>query len=165
MVLSILTALGVTNVAIYTAIGLFNWPVSFIRGTKSAREQMSEIEDAHLNNTFNINSLREKERTSGHLTEKERARLRRLEEQERVNNLEERYVNSYRSSRFYQFRLLLRPLQILFGLCVLAISLLFWASLLITKFVYPFSIFFCLPFSYYFYFPSPFSASTRPSTA
>lgn len=133
MVLSILSALGVTNVAIYTAIGLFNWPVSFIKGTKSAAEQQAEIEDRHLNNTFNINSLREKERTCGQLTEKERSRLRRLEERERMNSLEERYVASYRNSRFYQFRVLLRPLQIVFGVLVLAISVLIWASLLITK--------------------------------
>lgn len=55
MVLSILSAIGVTNVAIYTAIGMFTWPISFIKGTKSAKEQIQTIEDRHLNNTFNIN--------------------------------------------------------------------------------------------------------------
>lgn len=133
MVLSILSAIGVTNVAIYTAIGLFSWPVGFIKGTKSAKAQKQEIEDRHLNNTFNINSLREKERTCGNLTDKERQRLRRLEVQERWNSMEERYVNSYRNSVFYQFRFLLRPVQIGFGVLVFAISVLVWVSLLITN--------------------------------
>ena len=133
MVLSILSAIGITNVAIYTAIGMFTWPISFIKGTKSAKDQMQDIEDRHLNNTFNINSLREKERTHGHLSDKEMKRLRKLEEQERMNILEERFVNSYRNSVFYQFRFLLRPVQVVFGVLVLAISILIWASLLITK--------------------------------
>lgn len=133
MVLSILSAIGVTNVAIYTAIGMFSWPISFIKGTKSAKDQMHEIEDRHLNNTININCLLEKERTCGRLTDKEMARLRKLEEQERINTLEERYVNLYRNSVFYQFRFLLRPLQIVFGGFVLGVSILIWVSLLITK--------------------------------
>lgn len=140
MVLSILTAIGVTNVAIYTAFGMFSWPVSFIKGTKSAREQMQEIEDRHLNNTFNINSLREKERTCGHLTDKELKRLRRLEEQQRFNSVEERYIKMYRESRFYQFRFLFRPIQILFGVLVLTISVLIWISLFITKYVFCFTV-------------------------
>jgi len=133
MVLSILSAIGVTNVAIYTAIGLFSWPIGFIKGTKSAKAQMEDIEDRHLNNTFNINSLREKERTCGNLTDKERARLRRLEDQERMTSLEEHYVKSYRDSIFYKFRFLLRPTQIAFGVIIFAISILIWVSLLITN--------------------------------
>lgn len=133
MVLSILTAIGVTNVAIYTAFGMFSWPVDFIRGTKSASEHIQEIEDRHLNNTFNINSLREKQRTTGHLTDKELRRLQRLEEQERITSIEERYINLYRNSVFYKLRFLLRPLQIVFGVFVLLISILLWISLLITK--------------------------------
>ncbi|KAI2805818.1 putative lysosomal cobalamin transporter [Blomia tropicalis] len=133
MVLSILTAIGVTNVAIYTAIGMFSWPIGFIKGTKSAREQIQDLEERHLNNMFNINSLREKERTCGHLTEKERRRLARLEDQERMNTLEEQYVNSYRNTIFYQLRYLMRPIQIIFGVFVLIISILIWISLLITN--------------------------------
>lgn len=139
MVLSILTAIGVTNVAIYTAIGMFSWPIGFIKGTKSAREQIQDLEERHLNNMFNINSLREKERTCGHLTEKERRRLARLEDQERMNTLEEQYVNSYRNTIFYQLRYLMRPIQIIFGVFVLIISILIWISLLITKYDYIFT--------------------------
>lgn len=133
MVLSILTGIGVTNLAIYTAYGMFSWPVSFIKGTKSAKDQMQEIEDRHLNNIFNINSLKEKQRTCGALTDKEIKRLRKLEEEERLNSVEEQYINLYRNSLFYQFRYLLRPLQIVFGIGVLFISILVWISLLITK--------------------------------
>lgn len=133
MVLSILTAIGVTNVAIYTAFGMFSWPVSLIKGTKSARTQLQDIEDRHLNNSFNINSLREKLRTTGHLTEREMNRLRSLEEQERMTSLEESYVIEYRESYFYRLRFLFRPIQIFFGTIILLISILVWISLLITK--------------------------------
>lgn len=133
MVLSILTVIGVTNVAIYTAYGMFSWPVGFMKGTKSARDQLQEIEDRHLNNTFNINSLREKLRTTGHLTDKEMSRLRRLEEQERINTLEERFIVAYRSSFFYRLRFLFRPIQIAFGSFILVISILIWISLFITN--------------------------------
>ncbi|OTF83938.1 hypothetical protein BLA29_001449 [Euroglyphus maynei] len=102
MVLSILTAIGVTIVAIYTAFGMFSWPVSLMKGTKSARTQLQDIEDRHLNNCFNINSLREKLRATGHLTDREMNRLRILEEQERMTNLEESYVNEYRESYYYR---------------------------------------------------------------
>nr|XP_027197933.1 histone deacetylase 8-like isoform X1 [Dermatophagoides pteronyssinus] len=102
MVLSILSAFGVTIVAIYTAFGMFSWPVSLIKGTKSARTQLQDIEDRHLNNSFNINSLREKLRTTGQLTDREMNRLRILEEQERMTNLEESFVNEYRESYFYR---------------------------------------------------------------
>lgn len=133
MVLSILTAIGVTNVAIYTAFGMFSWPVSLIKGTKSARTQLQDIEDRHLNNSFNINSLREKLRTTGHLTEREMNRLRSLEEQERMTSLEESYVIEYRESYFYRLRFLFRPIQIFFGTIILLISILVWISLLITN--------------------------------
>ena len=133
MALSILTSLGVINLVIYTGIGLFSWPIGFIKGTKSAHSQMMDIEDRHLNNAFNINSLREKQRTQGNLTSRELARLRRLEEQERRNNVEEHILSSYQNSLFYRCRYLTRPVQITFGVMVLGVSVLIWASLLITN--------------------------------
>lgn len=134
MVLSILTAIGVTNVAIFTAYGMFSWPVSFIKGTKSARNQMQEIEERHLNITFNINCLKEKLKTTGSLSQSEMTRLQRLEEQQRINNFEERLVNLYRSSLFYKFRFILRPVQIFFGILIVLISIFIWISLVITKY-------------------------------
>nr|XP_027197934.1 probable lysosomal cobalamin transporter isoform X2 [Dermatophagoides pteronyssinus] len=133
MVLSILSAFGVTIVAIYTAFGMFSWPVSLIKGTKSARTQLQDIEDRHLNNSFNINSLREKLRTTGQLTDREMNRLRILEEQERMTNLEESFVNEYRESYFYRLRFLFRPIQMTIGSIILLISILVWISLLITN--------------------------------
>ncbi|KAF7488373.1 putative lysosomal cobalamin transporter [Sarcoptes scabiei] len=133
ILLNILTFFGVSIVAFYTAFGMFSWPINWIKGTKSARNQMQEIEDRHLNNAFNINCLREKLRTTGHLTDSELNRLNRLEEQERRTNIEERFVNSYRNSLFYRFRYLIRPIQIFSGIIILLISLLIWISLTITN--------------------------------
>lgn len=132
MVLSILTSIGVALLAFHTAIGMFAWPIGFIKGTKSANELRQEIEDRQMNNTFNINSLLEKQRTVG-LSQREAKRLHNLQEQERKNTMEERFVNSYRDSLFYKLRHMLRPVQIVFGIFILSISILIWVSLLITK--------------------------------
>jgi len=128
-----LTSIGVINLVIFTGFGMSSWPIGLIRGTKSARTQIEEIQDSHLVNQTKINALKDRERIGNHLTARERRQLAKLEEQERVISREENHLLYYRSSLFYKCRKLLRPLQIVFGCLVGALALLIWISLLMTN--------------------------------
>jgi len=133
MVLSILTSIGVINLVIFTGFGMSSWPIGLIRGTKSARQQIEEIQDSHLINQTKINALKDRERIGNRLTARERRQLAKLEETERNISREENHLLFYRSSLFYKCRRLIRPLQIVFGFVAGALSLLVWISLLMTK--------------------------------
>lgn len=135
MVLNILTAIGVINLVIFTGFGMSSWPIGLIRGTKSARLQIEEIQDSHLTNQTKINALKDRERIGSRLTARERRQLAKLEENERVISREEHHLLYYRSSLFYKCRKLIRPLQIVFGCVAGALSLLVWVSLLMTKYL------------------------------
>lgn len=134
MVLSILSLIGMINLVFYTAFGLFSWPMGLIRGTKSAKSQLEQIQDQHLVNQTRINALKDKERLNGgRLSVKERRQLTILEEAERVAGREEQAVDEHRASMAYKLRIVIRPLQIAIGFILICLAILIWISLLLTK--------------------------------
>jgi LMBR1 domain-containing protein 1 len=133
MVLSILSVLGMVNLIFYTGFGIFSWPMGLIRGTRSAKNQFEEIQDKHLVNQTRINTLKDRERVSGRLTDRERRQLAQLEDEERQNTREEQAVDEVRQTLWYKCRLVLRPLEVVIGVVLGILALLIWISLLLTN--------------------------------
>lgn len=135
MVLSILSVFGMVNLVFYTGFGIFSWPMGMIRGTKSARNQIEEIQDQHLVNQTRINALRDKERLGGRLTTREKRLLATLEDAERDISREEQAVDEHQQSLSYKLRVLLRPMEVTCGALLGLLGMLIWFSLLLTKLV------------------------------
>ncbi|XP_015791616.1 probable lysosomal cobalamin transporter [Tetranychus urticae] len=133
MVLSILCVLGMFNLVFYTAFGMSSWPIGLIRGTQSARLQHEEIQSRNIVIQTRINALRDKERITSRLTNRERHLLNKLEEEERTTRREEELVDQHRNSWGYKLRKILRPLEITFGVCAAVLGIVLWISLLLTN--------------------------------
>lgn len=132
MVLSVLSSLGILNLIFYTGFGISTWPIGLIRGQRSARKQYEEIQERQLISQIQINALRERE-MMGRLNQREMQLMNELESVQRGIQQRETLVGDHRRSFLYKCRYLIRPIEILVGVCGLALSLLIWVSLLLTN--------------------------------
>lgn len=133
MVLNILSLFGLINIIFYTGFGVSSWPIGLIRGSRSAKKQMEDIQNQHVVNQMRINQLRDKERLGSRLSDRERRQLQELEENERLLAREEKYLENYRRGWFYRLRHPIRFIQVWMGLAAGCLGFLVWLSLLLTK--------------------------------
>lgn len=133
MVLSLLSLIGMINLVVYTSFGMFSWPMGMIRGNKSASIQSEEIQEQSLLNQTQITMLRTKERETGRLSQRDRAKLEKLERNARIIANQEHLVDEVRSSIWYKCRRVLRPLEIVIGIVLCLLAFLIWISLLLTN--------------------------------
>lgn len=133
MVLSILCVLGTVNLVFYTGFGVSSWPIGMIRGTSSARKQFEQIQSRNIVIQTQINALRDKQRITSRLNAREKRLLARLEEEERTMRREEDLVGQHVHSWLYKLRVIIRPVEIFFGIAAASLTLIIWISLLLTK--------------------------------
>lgn len=132
MVLAVMMTAGFTNVVLYTASGLFSWPIGLILGTSSVSKRHEDIRDRSDLLRMRVDTLMERSRTNG-LTDEEREQLVRAENELRQLDREEGGLSGYSSSWTYKLRLAIRPVQILVGLLICSLSLVLLATLIIVN--------------------------------
>lgn len=133
MVLSILCVLGTINLVFYTGFGVSSWPIGMIRGTSSAKRQFEQIQNRSIVIQTQINALRDKQRITNRLNAREKRLLARLEDEERTISREESLVDQHVHSWWYKLRIIVRPVEIFFGVAAASLTLIIWISLLLTK--------------------------------
>lgn len=132
MVLSVMMTTGFTNVVLYTASGLFSWPIGLILGTSSVSKRHGDLRDRCDLLRMRVSTLMERSRTNG-LTNEEREQLARTEDELRQLDREEGSLAGYSSSWTYKLRSAIRPVQILVGSLTCSLSLVLLATLIIVN--------------------------------
>lgn len=132
MVLAVMVIAGFYNVVLYTASGIFSWPIGLIQGTSSIRARREDVSDRSDLLRMRINTLMEKSRISG-LTEDERNQLVRAENELRQLDREGGDLTNYSATWSYKLRLAIRPIQIIIGIVTFLLSLLLLATLIIVN--------------------------------
>jgi len=132
--ISCLTLLGMLICVLYTGYGMSAWPMDLVKGRRSATVEIDEVSHNRHETQTEIDTIRNRERNiTGRLTSRDRQQLEELEERDRFLARREQHLDDAQRSCLTKCLLVLRPLQIFFGIMFFLMELIIFLSLLLTN--------------------------------
>lgn len=128
-----LSLIGFLFLVFYTGYGTIAFPLSWIRGKRSARLQHANIEDQRAEIQHQIRLLKNRYPRHVPMPTRDKNRLTELEQQDAALSRNEESIIVVRKSLFFKCRFIYRPLQIVLGLFLLSFALLIFISLLLSN--------------------------------
>lgn len=132
MVLTVITTAGFLNLTLYTASGIFSWPIGLMMGTSSLSNRYDAVSDRSDLLRVRINNLQQKARIES-LSPRDQEQLTRAEEELRQLDREETVLFGYSASWTYKLRKAIRPFQIFMGSIFGILSLLLLGTLIVVN--------------------------------
>ncbi|XP_070534993.1 lysosomal cobalamin transport escort protein LMBD1-like isoform X2 [Ptychodera flava] len=132
--ISILTLIGMLLLVIYTAYGMNALPIDMIFGTKSAKDEIVEVQGDYDDIQSEIAAIRHKyKHTRRSMSRKDRTKLNDLQDKEKLIKRRERHLEKADKSWCTKCSILWRPFEILTGIILSLLALLILLSLLLTS--------------------------------
>lgn len=133
LVMSILSLLGMVTLFVYTAYGMAALPIGLIKGHRNVGMEKMQITNRKTETRAKVEGIRNKY-TKGrrNMSTRDASRISDLEESEALMERKERHLEA-KDTCCQKCLVVLRPFQIVFGICFIALALLVFISLLLTN--------------------------------
>jgi len=128
-VLTLITTMGFVNVCFYTASGIFSWPIGLLLGTKEIKSRYNIVNDRADLLRLQVSNLRQKSRAEG-LSDREQEKLTSAEAELAQLDHEATVLSEQSSSWSHKLRIIIRPVQILFGAIFVILSIILLITLI-----------------------------------
>ncbi|CAF1232164.1 unnamed protein product [Adineta steineri] len=128
-----LSIIGFFLLTIYTGYGSIAFPLTLIRGKRSARLQQETIEEQRAAIQSQIEIIKKRYPRNVTMPPRDKRKLEELEQKNIALSRNEESIKIVRRSFFFKCRFIYRPLQIFFGVLLLLLAILIFVSLLLSN--------------------------------
>ncbi|KAK7100447.1 probable lysosomal cobalamin transporter [Littorina saxatilis] len=132
-VISVLSLFGMLGFVTYTAYGMSALPIELLAGKKSVKKERLAVRSDRESTEGRRQAIRDKYGIGRPASSRDRSRDANLEEEERQLVRRERHLEAEEKSWLRKCLVVLRPLEILFGILSLLLGVLIFISLLMTN--------------------------------